>query len=172
MCGKNFAHSRDDETLPSRLVLDTAARTRPPSTQQPGLAHRAGLAPGLPDQDAEGVLSCGYLLCPGRGGGGGLALVVGSNLPPFLGSYVPFLTSAMVIPLTSRTIVHGIGGQVTRVRAAVNFQFVSPRSGHGVVTRKTAFPTRACGLVRGRVRVWPSALMASCTLEVMHRRRR
>lgn len=36
-----------------------------------------------------------FLLPPGRGGGGGLAFVVGSNLPPFFGSNVP----AMVIPL-------------------------------------------------------------------------
>ena len=56
--------------------------------------------PGPPDQDAEGVLSSGYLsLRPGFGGGGGLALVVGANLPPFLGSYVPCFCSAMVIPL-------------------------------------------------------------------------
>lgn len=46
-----------------------------------------------------------FLLPPGRGGGGGLALVVGSNLPPFFGSKVP----AMVIPLVrfdSSTTAH------------------------------------------------------------------
>jgi hypothetical protein len=57
-----------------------------------------------------------YLLCPGRGGGGGFALVVGSNLPPFLGSYVPFFESAMVIPLTSRTTAHAIEGTNDRVQ--------------------------------------------------------
>jgi hypothetical protein len=74
--------------------------------------------PGLPDQEAEGVLSCGYLslLRPGRGGGGGLALVVGANLPPFLGSYVPCLCSAMVIPLACPTTDHGIGGTDDRVQ--------------------------------------------------------
>ena len=74
--------------------------------------------PGLPDQEAEGVLSCGYLslLCPGRGGGGGWALVVGSNLPPFLGSYATFLDSAMVIPLACPTTVHGIGGTGDQVQ--------------------------------------------------------
>ena len=78
--------------------------------------------PGLPDQEAEGVLSCGYLsLRPGRGGGGGVALVVGSNLPPFLGSYATFLESAMVIPLACSTTVHGIGGTGDlRARTAVN----------------------------------------------------
>ena len=28
-----------------------------------------------------------------------MALVVGSNFPPFLGSYVPFFGSAMALPL-------------------------------------------------------------------------
>jgi hypothetical protein len=73
--------------------------------------------PGVPDQEAEGVLSCGYLsLRPGCGGGGGLAFVVGANLPPFLGSYVPFLDSAMVIPLACPTTVHGIGGTDDQVQ--------------------------------------------------------
>jgi hypothetical protein len=74
------------------------------------------------DQEAEGFLSCGYLslLCPGRGGGGGFAFVVGSNLPPFLGSYAPCLASVMVIPLASSTTLHGIGGTETRCQNRVN----------------------------------------------------
>ena len=45
-----------------------------------------------------------------------MALVVGANLPPFLGSYVPCLDSAMVIPLDCPSTVHGIGGTDDQVQ--------------------------------------------------------
>ena len=75
----------------------------PSVTQDPGHPHTnmakavlnmltgtsAAAAEMLEQDGSEGVLSfAGYLflLPPGRGGGGGLAFVVGANLPPFFGS--------------------------------------------------------------------------------------
>jgi len=83
------------------------------------------------NQDADGVPKCGYLflLRPGRGGGGGVAFVVGSNLPPFFGSYVPCLGSAMVVPLVCPAPLTLSEDQTTRCRTALSLEVPLPEIG-------------------------------------------
>jgi hypothetical protein len=57
-----------------------------------------------------------------RGGGGGTALVVGSNLPPVFGSYVPGFGSAILVPLASSTRICGVEGGYVGQATSVGFQ--------------------------------------------------